>query len=284
MPTDPAPRPRSSGTSSRWLRRGRTSGPPLPLGLVVLVVLLLAALGWWWFRGQASDEPAPPEAADVAPSGVVDTPDPSLPPEPLDLPPLEASDGVVATLVGALSSHPRWASWLVTDDLAGRFVGAVASVAAGVSPAARVPFLAPEGEFTVREGARGTEIAPASYRRYDALTEAFVSFETGAAVRLFQQLTPLFEDAHRNLGFPPGSFGVTMATALDNLIAVQLPAAVPTVELDVKTYLLTDPELEAWSPVDKQLLRLGPENAGRVQTKLRALRDALVAAGAIPRR
>ena len=147
-----------------------------------------------------------------------------------------------------------------------------------------MPFLAPEGPFTVREGARGTEIDPASYRRYDALTEAFVSFETGAAVRLYQQLTPLFEEAHRQLGFPPDSFGVTMATALDNLLAVQLPETTPGVELDVQTYLLTDPTLEAWAPIEKQLLRLGPQNAARVQDKLRALRDALVAAGAIPRR
>ena len=248
------------------------------------MVLLLAALGWWWVWGRSTEPPVVPGGAEVPASGAVAPPAPALPPEPLDLPPLGESDGVVATLVGALSNHPRWAGWLVTDQLAGRFVGSVASVAAGVSPAAQVPFLAPEGPFTVREGPRGTEIDPASFRRYDALTEAFVSFETGAAVRLFQQLMPLFEDAHRQLGFPPGTFGVTMATALDNLLVVQLPDAVPAVELDVKTYLLSDPALEAWAPIEKQLLRLGPANADRVQGKLRELRDGLVAAGAIPRR
>jgi hypothetical protein len=254
------------------------------LGLVVLVVVLLAALGWWWFSGRGTDAPPSLDPVAAPATGPAAPPVESAPLEPLDLPPLEESDGIVSTLVGALSSHPRWAEWLVTDELAGRFVGSVASVAAGVSPAAQVPFLAPEGPFSVREGPQGTEIDPASYRRYDAVAEAFVSFEGDAAVRLFQQLMPLFEDAHRQLGFPPGTFGVTMATALDNLLAVQLPDGVPAVELDVQTYLLSDPALEAWAPIEKQLLRLGPENAMRVQSKLRELRDGLVAVGAIPRR
>lgn len=285
MPPDPAPAPKStpSARASRWLRRGRTSGPPIPLWLVVLVVVVLVALGWW-FLGREADPETPLPLTGTPPTPGAAPPVQEAPAAPLDLPPLEESDGVVSTLVGALSDHPRWAAWLVTDELATRFVGAVAGVAAGVSPAAQVPFLAPEGPFTVREGPAGDEIDPASYRRYDALTEAFVSFETDAAVRLFQQLTPLFEEAHRQLGFPPGSFGLTMATALDNLLVAEVPSEVPAVELDVQTYLLSDPALESLPPIQKQLLRMGPDNTARVQGKLRQLRDGLVAAGAIPRR
>ncbi len=252
----------------------------------MLVVLVLAALGWWWFT-RDTDEAAPAtETPASQPAAPATQPSSASQPEieVLDLPPLGESDAIVSRVVGVLSSHPRWAQWLVNDALAQRFVGAVAGVAAGVSPTAQVPFLAPEGEFTVRPSGGATTIDPASYRRYDAVTEAFVSFDTEAAVRLYLQLQPLFEEAHRELGFPEGSFGLTMATALDNMLAVQVPASPPSVELDVKTYLFTDPGLEAMAPAEKHMVRLGPDNAELVQLKLRGLRDGLVDAGAIPRR
>ena len=43
----------------------------------------------------------------------------------------------------------------------------------------------------------------------------------------------------------------------------------------VRSYHFADPALEALSPAQKQLLRLGPGNARRVQAKLRELAPAL---------
>lgn len=293
-PTDPkspppgpnSPSPRRSSKGGRWGSRRRSdSGVPwLPIAIVA--VLLAGGAAWWfWLR----DTPAPtaPDslASDVvtpAEGGAGEAP---VAVPPLELPTLAESDPVLQRVVGALSSNPRWAEWLVTDDLARRFVGAVAAVAAGVDPRERVPFLAPEGDFAVRSApGGGTEVDPASWRRYDPITTAFVSFDSDAAVRLYLQLEPLFEEAHQELGFPEDSFGLTMATALDNVLAVQVPVSPPAVELDVKTYLFTDPALEAAPPVARQLMRLGPDNASRVQAKLRELRDALVRMEAIPRR
>ena len=76
----------------------------------------------------------------------------------------------------------------------------------------------------------------------------------------------------------------TLATAIDNILAVPVPPEPPRVELDVKTYLFVDPALESLTPAEKHVLRLGPQNAREVQSKLRDLRDGLVAVGAIPRR
>lgn len=281
------PSPRRSSKGGRWGSRRRSdSGVPwLP---IVLVAVLLAGGAAWWFWLREAPEPTAPDplASDViTPMDPDTTGDGRMVVPPLELPTLAESDPVLQRVVGALSRNPRWAEWLVTDDLARRFVGAVAAVAAGVDPRERVPFLAPEGEFTVRSApGGGTEIDPASWRRYDPITTAFVSFDTDAAVRLYLQLEPLFEQAHQELGFPADSFGLTMSTALDNVLSVQVPASPPGVTLDVKTYLFDDPGLEAAPPVARQLMRLGPDNAARVQAKLREFRDALVRMEAIPRR
>ncbi len=211
-----------------WGRRRRPSGLGVPVGLAVLLAALFGGFAWWWFGFRARD--AAPEGM-ASPVGAArpatERPTSPVPPEPLDLPPLVESDGVVQDLAGVLSRHPQWAAWLVTDGLAERFVSAVASVAGGVSPGQHVPFLAPEGDFQVRETGDQVVVDPASYRRYDAVTEPFVSFETGAAVRLYQQLLPLFEEAHRTLGFPEGTFGDTFAAALERLLSVRVPEDPP---------------------------------------------------------
>ncbi len=287
VPPDPT-RPPASGArprGSRWGRRNRSGGPGFPVVPTVIGVAVLGAAAWWWFglRSPTAEPTNTPPAPAVAPAQPATSPSTAAP-EPLDLPPLSESDGIVRDLVGTLSRHSRWAGWLVTDELAQRFVAAVASVAAGVSPATHVPFLAPEGRFRVRSRGEGKAVDPESYRRYDAITEAFVSVDTRAAVRLYQQLLPLFEEAHRTLGFPEGSFNATFAQAIDNVLDVEIPEVPPAVVLDVETYLFEDPGMEALTPVEKHVMRLGPDNGRRIQAKLRDLRNGLVAAGLVLRR
>ncbi|MBT8336046.1 MAG: DUF3014 domain-containing protein, partial [Gemmatimonadetes bacterium] len=219
---DPKPPSDPSSSGSRWGRRNRSTAGGAPWLPILGLIVIAAGVAVWWFLLRGSPEATGSEAAGPpsasVPTGVSDTGPAELP--ALDLPPLAESDAVVRRVVGAISAHPRWAEWLVTDDLALRFVSSVVNVAAGVSPASQVPFLAPEGDFAVVSSGAGTFIDPASYRRFDALVDAFVSFETTAAVDLYRQLLPLFDEAHRSLGFPEGTFNEVFDTALGRLTDV----------------------------------------------------------------
>jgi hypothetical protein len=270
---------------SRRSRRRSPTGPGVPWLPILVVLLGAGGLAWWWF-GRSGSEPDPmagPAFADTALTGA-EVPD-TLPLEPLELPPLGESDALVGRLAGALSAHPRWAAWLVHDRLVERFVTSVVTLAAGNSPREHVPFLVPEQDFRVRTAGGGHVVDPATYRRYDAFADALVGLERSGAVRLYRQLAPLFEEAYGELGFPPEQFHATLARAIDNLLAVPVPDGAVGVREGVEgvdTYAFTDPALEARSPAEKHVIRLGPENALRVQAKLRQLRAALAAAGALP--
>lgn len=259
-------------------RRRRSGGPSLAVFVVIGAILVAAGAAWLLLRGRgdkAGPEPIamiPPSAAEAPPVG-----DSAIP--PLDLPELSASDAFIRDVVSGLSSHPQLARWLVTDELVARFVGSVVDLAGGQSPRSRLEFLIPDQKLAVRESGEDLLIDPASYDRYDLLTEVITSLDTGGTARLFVQLHPLFDEAYAKLGIPEGTFDDAMALAVGNLLAANVPAGPLEVRQNEAVYEFVDPAIEARSPAEKHLIRLGPENAARVQAKLRELRDAIAAAG-----
>lgn len=256
------------------LTRRRPSGRPLALLLVLGLVALAAGAGWLWLRSRQGPE------APATTDGVADPP-PSPPPaadpgvRPLDLPALDASDAFVRDLAATLSSHPRVAAWLVTDELVRRFVVAAVNLAAGASPAAHLEFMAPEEDFRVREAEGRLLIHPRSYRRYDVLADAFVSLDVEGTARLYRQLRPLIDEAYAELGIPDLTFDEILGRAVANLLAVRFPEEPVEVTPGEVLYEFRDPALEARSDAEKHLLRMGAENGRRVQAKLEELAGAL---------
>ncbi len=252
-------------------RQRRSEGPARAILIVIAVVLLVSGAGWWWLRSRG--EPAVPSV----PAALVNQEPATLGPteELLDLPALDASDAFIRDLVTALSAHPQLASWLVTDDLVRRFVGVVVDLAGGLSPRSRLDFLVPDDEFPVRDVGERLVLDPEGYSRYALLTETFVSLQTQGMARLYQQLYPLFEEAYTELGIPDGSFGDAMALAMGNLLSAEVAEGPLELQPNEAIYEFRTVNIEMRSPVEKHLIRMGPENTRRIQAKLRELRDAI---------
>ena len=247
------------------------------LTIILIIVGILACSVFVYFQIISGMTPAdPPVVERPAP---VDSPSlPAPPPEPepeLGIPSLDASDEVVRSLAAALSAHPQLATWLAPDDLVRRIVASVVNVANDESPRPHVGFLAPAGNFRVTEAHGELYLDPRSYLRYDRVVEVFSSIESDSALRLYRRLKPLFDEAYRDLGYPAGDFDAALLQALDRVLATPIPSGRIGVRRRVTSYRFTDPELEALSPVQKHLLRMGPDNAREVKGKLRSLRRAL---------
>ncbi len=184
-------------------------------------------------------------------------------------------DSVVRTLVEELSSHPRFAAWLVTDDLMHRFVQSVNLVAGGYSPRDELSFLGPQQPFVVDREGEQLVITYGSFHRFDLVAEVFESVNTQSAAKLYAQLAPLARETHKEVSWFAPEFDVRLAEAIDHLIETPIPSTAMTVERGAVTYAFADPSLEALTPAQKQLLRMGPHNARRIQGKLLEIRDAL---------
>lgn len=212
----------------------------------------------------------------VEPNPVVETPEePSgIVPARFDEPEPAFGDEVVRALAGRISAHPEWASWLVTDGLLTRMVTAVEAVADGYSPRAELGFVGTNRPFLVREDEGRLVIAAGTFRRYNLAVDVFRSLDADAAVTIYRELEPAIHDARRDVAWHRGDFEDRLRQAIDHLLAVDVPADAIEVERRTTTYAFAWDEHERLSDAQRQLLRMGRENATVVQDKLREIREA----------
>lgn len=255
--------------------------------LIVFVIAVLVAVGGLYLYRSHKEAvtPAPPPGSSTPPTAEAMPPKTPPPPPRLDLPPLSASDELVRQLAGRVSAHPQLARWLVNDNLIARFVAATDNIARGESPSHHVTFLDPGRGFEVEEVEVGKGdgqepvdelvIDPASYQRFNLLTGVIASLDTEGSAELYDNIKPLIDQAYGELGYPGTTFEDSLARAIRVLLATPIPEGEIRVTPRVDTYAFADPSLQNLSPPQKQLLRMGPENARQIQAKLRALAAAL---------
>ncbi len=212
----------------------------------------------------------------VEPNPVVETPEePSgIVPASFDEPEPALGDEVVRSLAKRISAHPEWASWLVTDGLVERFVASVEAVADGYSPREEIGFVGTNRPFLVRENEGRLVIAAGTYRRYNLAVDVFSSLDADAAVAIYHELEPAILDARQDVAWHRGDFEDRLRQAIDHLLEVNVPTEAIEVERRTTTYAFASDEHERLSDAQRQLLRMGRENATVVQGKLREIRAA----------
>lgn len=237
------------------------------LALVALGVLTVGGLvagAVWWSQPSASTAALSPPVMAPPPVAAV----PQAPVAPIHTrPPLE--------LLESLSSDPEYARWLQAGGLVDRIAASVAAVSEGHSPREPLSFLAPQGSFKVEERKTGTFISTASYARYDTVARVVNSLDVEAVGRAYSALRPALSAAYATLAPPGARFDQALQRSMQTLLAVPVVHGDTEVVPRGAVWAYKDTSLEALTPAQKHLLRMGPKNVARMQEKLRALSDAL---------
>jgi hypothetical protein len=241
---------------------------------IAVTALVAAAAAAAYFAFIWRQPATPPKSAAVAPTASTPSPPLGGTADPITLPPLDASDTLVRTLVQALTESPAVMAWLPTPGLIRNFTVAVANVSEGVTPAKHLKVLRPSAPYriTTRDGIVTTD--PRSYERYTTIADAIASVDPAGASRLYATLKPRIEEAQRDLG-AGDSFDKTLERAIVTLLST------PTVDGSERLkpkgigYGYADERLESLTPAQKQLLRMGPRNVRVIKTKLRDIALAL---------
>jgi hypothetical protein len=250
-------------------------------GLAVAILVVLAAVvAVYYFairkKPEASAAPQTPPAESVTPVGGEKAPGAGIG-EPLVFPAvaLSESDQAVREFAAALSTNPEFAKWLLTKDLIRKLVVAVDNVANGLSPKPHIDFFSPSGQFRVVRTKEGMLVDEASYSRYDPVVGVVLSVDAAAAVRLYRAVKPLLREAYSDLGYPGVDFEDTLVRAMAELLETPVVEGPVVLEKKILSYAMTDETLEALSPAQKQLFRMGPKRVRAVHGKIRELAAAL---------
>ena len=273
--------------------------------VVASLLLLAAAAGtYFWWQGRASPPVAPATPA-AAPATIAAADSASAPPpepaiqHPIDnaaattpaLPPLDQADAAVASRLTALLGAKAVTAMLQTDG----FVRRVTASDDNLDRAHAAPRLWPvapmAGKFSVQQAGGVQVIAPSNAARYAPFVKLVESVDAGRAAAVYVSLYPLFQQAYQELGYPRGYFNDRLVAVIDRLLATPEPAGPLAVRLtEVKgpiesdrpwvRYEFVDPALDALPAGSKMLLRMGPDHARVLKTKLAELRRAIAKAPA----
>ena len=118
---------------------------------------------------------------------------------------------------------------------------------------------------------------PANYQRFDSFADRVSALDTAGMADTFHALRPWYESAYEKLGLDPGDLDNAIMRALDLVLAT--PEIGEPIALNAKSvlYVYADPALESLPALQKQLLRMGPDNIRRIKQQAQALRDVLLA-------
>ena len=254
-PFEPPPERRSP---TRWIL----------VGVAGVIGVALLAL-WWMSRTQPQPAtPAPTSRTDVA-----------VPPnrplgQPMVLPPLVDSDGLLRDLVSQLSQHPLVTRLLATSGLVRAATLAVVQIGDGKTPSVPLRVLRPDTRLQIRGAVTGP-IDPASYARWDAATSALTSINPGEAAQVYVNVKDLFDEAYREQGFASGNFDEAIVRAITRLADTPRVTGDPVLLRRAGFYEHDDETLRRIPAVQRQLLLIGPANREKVMTWLRQFADRL---------
>lgn len=259
-------------------------------------VLLLAAAGgaaWWYFaRPQLPAEPAvtTAQAPAVEPPPAPVVPAIRFPLEPPEaevasrLPALDASDALVAGSLAGLFGNKAFREYFGVDNLIRRIVVTVDNLPRDKLPRLMLPVKPVGGQFRVADQNGQTTIAADNAARYEPYVRLAEAVDSAKLVAAYRGLYPLFQKAYEEIGYPDAYFNDRLVEVIDHLLGATPAAEPPRLVRPKIFYQFADPGLESLSAGRRLLLRIGNDNASRIQAKLRELRSLIAAAPAASQR
>lgn len=192
------------------------------------------------------------------------------------LPRLDESDQFVRDRISMMSSKEGLKTWLSTDDLLRRSASYLDGLSRGVILGKIFPLSSPESNFATHRDGDIIWLNAGNYERYNATIQVLTSIDMKLVAQMFHFSRPLLESAFSELGYQPRQMDGIILTALDQVIST--PVIVEPIQLtrDSVIYKFADPGLESLTPLQKQLIRSGPENTQRLQQQAILLKNSLL--------
>jgi len=248
--------------------------------VVALVIAALAAGIYWYGKGSSQLQPtvAPPPAPPAPTAEArIEHPVPAAEPSKAPLPDLNDSDKAVGDALGEAAGGALKA-YLVPESIIRHIVVTIDNLPRQKVAVDKRPVAPAPGSFVANGDELHATLDSRNFERYAPMVETFGKLDMQKLAAVYMRFYPLFQKAYQDLGYPNGYFNDRVVKVIDELLATpQIAGPIDLVRPNVM-YIFADQSLESRPAGQKLLLRMGPDNAAIVKSKLTELRAALTAA------
>lgn len=194
----------------------------------------------------------------------------ALPTELVELPSLNDSDDFVLEGLRALQNGVALIRVLADDQLIRSIVVFVDNISRGEFPQTSLPYKRIGQEMSVRNIDENLFVMEANaHDRFNQLIDTFVAVDTDQALILYRTLQPLFQNAYAEIGSRNVNFDDTLRSAINAVLrSPDVEGPYQLVKPSVM-FLYADASIENMEEMQKQLIRIGPENIEKLKAKLR---------------
>ena len=277
-------------------RRLQTGALTMAQILLIAALIGVVAVGALFLTGvlpQSEQVPAPPPTSVPEPEPELAEPIESTPapapetpvieeapvPAPVQepLPKLDESDDEVRDAVADIPLGNAGQQYLMSSNVIERGTSMVYLLVQGEVPYKLLPIARPKGAFPIADDGTQVTVSADGFARYDALAQWLMSLDVEALAAALARFTPLFREAWSYYGEEAEAFDFAVISALD------MVASTPEVDLGSArlvrkeaVWLYEDPAIEGLPAIQKQVLRMGPDNAAIVKDKASQARTVWV--------
>lgn len=266
-----------------------------PVILAILFAGILATLVFILMTGDYGKSEVPEQSTEITPVEIEMVPAPE--PEPIveevfvveeevlpELPPEptvteETADAYARETIESVNGGKALAQFVAGDYIVERAVAIVDALRRGEVPYKLLPVGRPSKPFPISDDGLRVTMDPSGYSRYDVFAQWVNGIDVLAIVELLSEYEQIATEALSRMGV--GDLDIRSAVLAATTEILATPIAPESAELMKReaNWLYMDPELEALSSLQKQVLRMGPKNSEIIQAKARELRGAVLERG-----
>ena len=266
-----------------------------PIILAILFAGILATLVFILMTGDYGESEVPEQTAEITPVEIEMVPAPE--PEPIveevvvveeavlpELPPEptvteETADAYARETIESVNGGKALAQFVAGDYIVERAVAIVDALRRGEVPYKLLPVGRPSKPFPISDDGLRVTMDSSGFSRYDVFAQWVNGIDVLAIVELLNEYEQIATEALSRMGV--GNFDIRSAVLAATTEILATPIAPESAELMKReaNWVYMDPELEALSSLQKQVLRMGPKNSEIIQEKARELRGAVLESG-----
>jgi hypothetical protein len=254
---------------------------------VAAAVVVVAAGTWYYLQSRQAAAPRAPSAAQMPATAeppaepAIQHPLPETQGESASKAPLPAladSDPALIDALGAVAGTAAVKDYLLQENIVRHMVVTIDNLPRQKVAVDKRPTSPVAGSFVANGDELHATLDPKNFARYEPMVQVVSKIDMQQLAAVYMRFYPLFQHANQDLGYPNGYFNDRLVQVIDTLLATPQPAGPIDLVRPNVMYLYADPGLESRPAGQKLLIRMGPDNAAAIKTKLKELRAAITAA------